>query len=132
DEAVAAIFVIKWAGEAVLAVRALTAAIGLGGAVAGGTLLAALAGIAAVVGLLAVGSKYETPENRAAIEKRRRDQDTRSPTNMPTQDGYYDQQGRWIEGPIQKQSGRGGYLPGGVTPAAYQPGAVAARQPMEF
>lgn len=132
-EVIAGLFVLKWAGQAVLAVQALTSAIGLtGGAVIGTGLAGALAGVAAIVGLLALGSKYETPENRAANEKRKKDQLSTAPSNMPTQDGYYDQQGRWIEGPIQKQSGRGGYLPGGVTPAAYQPGAVAARQPMEF
>ena len=99
-EVIAGLFVVKWAGQAVLAVQALTSAIGLtGGAVIGTGLAGALAGVAAIVGLLALGSRVPTPENRAANEKRRKDQDTRSPTSMPTQDGYYDQQqGRWIEG----------------------------------
>lgn len=137
-EVIAGLFVLKWGVGIVQAIGAVTSALGssasIAGAAAGAGLIGALAGVATIAGLLALGSAYETPANAAANEKRKKDQRSTAPSNMPTSDGYYDAQGRWIEGPqpvrppgaIQKQSASGGYLPGGVTPAAFHPGGPAA------
>ena len=152
-EVIAGLFAFKWAVGIVQAIGAVTSALGssasIAGAAAGAGLIGALAGVAAIAGLLALGSKYETPENRAAIEQRKKEQ--RSPEGGPNgtthdtpEGGYlwhgkrYDADGRELPdtptapaparpaGAIQKQSASGGYLPGGVTPAAYHPGGPAA------
>jgi hypothetical protein len=151
-EAVAAVFVLKWAGDAVLAVRALTAAIGVGGAVAGGSLLAALASVAAIASVIALkgdtpgAGTPATPEQRKAAEDKAAEINKRQGytgslgEDLATwvQKGFEAAWDRISRGPenirpgYRPQSAPGGYLPGGVTPAAYQPGGVAARPPMEF
>jgi hypothetical protein len=55
--------------------------------IAGG-LQGLLGPIAALLGLLALGSKYETPGTQGAREQIRRDMGPVSPANMMPQDGY--------------------------------------------
>ena len=153
-EAVAAVFVLKWATSAVLAVQALTNAIGLtGGAAIGTGLLGALASVAAIASVIAL--KGDTPgagtpatpeqkkagEDSAADINRRQGYTGRFGEDMSAwiKKGFDDALDRIMRGPAnirpgyQPQAATGGYLPGGVTPAAYQPGGgVATRQPLAF
>jgi Mannosyl-glycoprotein endo-beta-N-acetylglucosaminidase len=142
-EVIAGLFVLKWGVDVVKAIGAVTTALGVtgggagtAGAIMGSGLLGALAGVAAIAGIMALGSAYETPENQAAIAARKKEQQkgTQAPSNMPTSDYYIDNQGRKHDattgelidtGPIQRQSAAGGYLPGGVTQAAYHPAGAA-------
>ena len=146
-EVIAGLFALKWAVGIVQAIGAVTSALGtsasIAGAAAGTGLIGALAAVGAIAGVLALGSAYETPETRAANEKRNKEARGPAVSNMPTSDYWLDAQGRKHDattgalideaapavrppGVIQKQSASGGYLPGGATPAAFHPGGPAA------
>lgn len=54
------------------------------------------AGVAAIWGLLMLGSKYETPEARAATEQRRKDMQTTPTSKLQTTDKYF-RNGKWYD-----------------------------------
>ena len=142
-EWVAGVFAFKWAVGIVAAIGQVTSAIGtavgLTGVVAGSGLMGALAGVAALAGILALGSHYETPETQQKREQNRKDQGTAPPSGMPTYDTYTDSQGRKHDattGAIIPQGAAEPPAPGatgslkdalGITPAQYDAfrGAVA-------
>jgi hypothetical protein len=143
-EVIAGLFVAKWAGDVVLAIGAVTRAIGVSGAVAGTGLMGALAGVAAIASVLALkgdtpGSKPATPEQKkaaddaaAAINKRQGyTGNLGDDLSTWVQKGFEGAWDRILRGPAnirpgyQPQSSTGGHLPGGATPAAYHPGGEA-------